>query len=173
MDLKLFYFFNNLAGQSRVFDVITVFFAEYSQYFLVALFLLLLYFSGYTKPEKLRVFWVTITSIIISRYVVTELIRFFYPRPRPFAAYQVRQLLSDGNWSFPSGHSAFFFALAAAIYLYNKKWGTGFFIAAILISASRVIAGVHYPSDILGGMFVGMFSAYIVFYLAEKKFGKI
>ena len=59
--------------------------------------------------------------------------------------------------------------MAATIYLYNKKWGIGFFIAALLMNISRIVAGVHYPSDILGGMIVGVIVAYVVFYLAEKK----
>lgn len=168
LDINFFYFFNNLAGQYRFFDIVVVFFAEYFQYLLVAIFLLLLFFSKYAKQEKLRIFWVTIISTIVARLGVTELIRFFYHRPRPFVSYQAHQLLSQNGWSFPSGHSAFFFAMAMAIYLYNKKWGIGFFLAAVLMNISRIIAGVHYPSDIIGGAIVGMAIAYIVFYFAER-----
>ena len=50
--------------------------------------------------------------------------------------------------------------MATAVYLYNKKWGIGFFIATILITMSRVIAGVHYPSDILDGAAIGILVAY-------------
>ncbi len=168
MDINLFYFFNNLAEQSRIFDAIVIFLAGYFQYLLVAIFLMFLFFSGYAKPEKLRIFWVTVISVIVARFGVTELIRFFYHRSRPFVTYQVHQLLPENGWSFPSGHSAFFFAMATAIYLYNKKWGVGFFLAAILMNISRIIAGVHYPTDIVGGAIVGMAVAYIVFYFAEK-----
>lgn len=167
LDIKLFYFFNNLAEQSRIFDALVIFLAGYFRYLLIAIFLLLFYFWQYARREKLRIFWVTVISIIIARLGAVELIRFFYHRPRPFVAYQVHQLLSENGWSFPSGHSAFFFAMATAIYLYNKKWGTGFFLAAILMNISRIIAGVHYPSDILGGAIIGMAVAYIVFYFAE------
>ncbi len=168
MDINFFYFLNNLAGQYRIFDTLVVFFAEYFQYLLIAIFLLLLFFSKYAKQEKLRLFWVTVVSTIVARLGVVELIRFFYHRSRPFVTYQVHQLLSENGWSFPSGHSAFFFAMAMAIYLYNKKWGIGFFLAAILMNISRIIAGVHYPSDIISGAIVGMAVAYIVFYIAER-----
>lgn len=168
LDLNIFYFFNNLAGESRIFDILAIFLAGYFQYFLIAIFLLLLFFSGYAKREKLRLFWVTMISITVARLGVVELIRFFYHRPRPFIVHQVHQLLSENDWSFPSGHSAFFFAMAMAIYLYNKKWGIGFFLAAILMNINRIIAGVHYPSDIIGGAIIGMAVAYIVFYFAEK-----
>jgi len=168
-DIKLLYFLNILAGKSQIFDFLTIFLASYLQYFLVAAFLLLLYFSVYSKREKLTIFWVTAISVVVARLGVTEIIRFFYHRPRPFLTYQLYPLISENEWSFPSGHSTFFFAMAAAIYLYNKKWGIGFFIAALLMNISRIVAGVHYPSDILGGMVVGIVVAYVVFYIAEKR----
>lgn len=169
LDIKIFYFFNNLAGQSRLFDAFVIFSAKYFQYFLILIFLVLLYFSKYLKQEKIRILWVAVVSAVIARLGVTEIIRFFYHRPRPFVAHQVHQLLSDNEWSFPSGHSAFFFAIAAAIFLYNRKWGIGFFLMAVLINISRVIAGIHYPSDILGGFIVGAAVACAVFYFAARK----
>lgn len=169
LDIKLLYFLNNLIGKSHFFDVLIVFFASYLQYFLVAAFLLILYFSAYSKREKIYIFLTTVVSVIVARLVVTEFIRFLYHRSRPFIDHQLHTLISENRWSFPSGHSAFFFAMAAAIYLYNKKWGAGFFIAAILMNISRVIAGVHYPSDILGGLIVGILTAYVVFYFVESK----
>ncbi len=110
--------------------------------------------------------------MIVARLGVTELIRFFYHRPRPFVAHQVHPLFFDNAWSFPSGHATFFFAMATAIYFYNKKWSIGFFIASILMTLSRIIAGAHYPSDIIGGMAIGMAVACIVFYIAERQKAK-
>ena len=167
-DIKLLYFLNILAGKSQIFDFLTIFLASYLQYFLVAAFLLLLYFSVYSKREKLTIFWVTAISVVVARLGVTEIIRFFYHRPRPFLTYQLYPLISENDWSFPSGHSAFFFAMAMAIYLYNKKWGVWFFIAAILMNISRIVAGVHYPSDILGGAVVGIAVGCLVVYFAKK-----
>lgn len=172
LDVKLLFVLNNLAGQSRIFDALTIFLASYLRYFLVVAFLLFLYFSAYSRREKLYLFWVTTISIIVARLGITEIIRFFYHRPRPFLVYQLHPLISENKWSFPSGHSAFFFAMATAIYFYNKKLGIGFFIAAILMNISRIVAGAHYPSDILGGMIVGVIVAYVVFSLAERKKAK-
>ena len=174
LDVKLLYLFNNFAGKSQIFDTLIVFLAEYLQYVLVAVFLMLLYFSVYSRREQLYIFGVTTISIIIARFGITEIIRFFYHRPRPFLIFSISKLLSNGwfysdtEWSFPSGHSAFFFAMAMAIYLYNKKWGVWFFIAAILMNISRIVAGVHYPSDILGGAVVGIAVGCLVVYFAKK-----
>jgi len=171
-DIKLFYFFNNFAGKSALFDALIVFLVSYFPLIIIAAFLLLLYFSAYAKKEKLNIFWATFVSAVAARFVITEIIRFFYYRPRPFLAHELNQLIytSVNTGSFPSGHSAFFFAMATAVYLYNKKWGSGFFIAAILMNVSRVIAGAHYPSDILGGAAIGMLTGFVVYKLWQKYF---
>lgn len=173
LDVKLLYFFNNLTGKFQIFDTLVVFLASYLEYSLVAVFFLFLYFSGYSRQEKIHIFWTTAISVSVARLGITEIIRLFFHRPRPFAVLQVHQLFSENEWSFPSGHSAFFFAMAMAIYLYNKKWGVWFFVGAILMNLSRIITGVHYPSDILGGIIVGILVAYATFYLVEKRDAKV
>src|SRR3989338_5512418 len=157
LDIKLFYFFNNLVDKFQIFDTLVVFFAAYLQYFL-----------AYSKRKKLYILAVTTFSSIFARLGVTEIIRFFYHRPRPFITYQIHQLIPENGWSFPSGHSAFFFAIAMSVYFYNKKWGIGFFVGATLMNISRIIVGVHYPSDILGGAIVGVIVSFIVFRITKK-----
>lgn len=169
LDIKILYFLNNLAGKNLFFDDLIIFFASYLQYFLIFAFILFLYFSTYQNKEKFNIFLTTVISVIISRVVITEIIRFFYHRPRPFLEYRLNTLLLSDKWSFPSGHSAFFFAMAVAIYFYNKKLGIGFFIATVLMNISRVISGVHYPSDILGGAIIGITIAYSIFYFIERQ----
>ena len=176
LDLQLLYLLNGLAGQSPFLDGVIVFLASYLAYLVAAVFLAFVLFSSYARREKLELLLVAGISTFVARFGVTELIRFFYHRPRPFMTLLVHrvfdpvtgQLLADNAWSFPSGHATFFFALATAVYLYNKKWGTGFFIAAIAITLGRVAAGVHYPSDIVGGALIGGVVAYGTFYFARK-----
>ncbi len=168
LDTQLFYLFNNLAGQSSAFDGIVVFLASYLPYLVVLIFLALVFFSQYQKREKWELLLVVGISALVARFGVTELIRLFIHRPRPFLSLPVHQLLTDSAWSFPSGHATFFFAMATAVYLYNKKWGTIFFIATILITVSRVIAGIHYPSDIVGGALIGIMVAYVTFYFVRR-----
>lgn len=168
LDIQLFYLLNSIAGQSRFLDGIIVFLASYLAYLLPVMLLAFVFFSQYSKREKWEIFFVAAISSIIARAGITELIRSFYHRPRPFVDLPVHQLLMDSAWSFPSGHATFFFALSTAVYLYNKKWGVGFFIATILMTMSRVVAGVHYPSDILGGAVIGIGVAYVTFFLVRR-----
>lgn len=161
-DIQLFHLLNGLAGQSELVDGLIVFFASYLAYLLPAVLLALVVFSGYQKRVKIDLLLTAAAASIVARAGVTEVIRYFYHRPRPFSVLEANQLLTDLAWSFPSGHATFFFALSTAVYLYNRRWGTGFFAATTLITVSRVIAGVHYPSDILAGAIIGVLTAYFI-----------
>jgi len=163
IDTNLFLTLRGFVGQSALGDAIVIFFAEYFAYALVAAFCPLLLLSKYATRKKIEIFLTVCLSVVISRFVVTEIIRLFCHRLRPFAAYGFHPLIPENAYSFPSGHAAFFFAMGAAIFCYNKKWGFGFFAAAVIMGIARVMAGVHYPSDILGGMVVGTLTAAIVY----------
>ncbi len=111
-----------------------------------------------------------IAAVILSRLVFTEIIRHFYPHLRPFLFYKFTPLIYDYANSFPSGHAAFFFALAAIIFLFHKKWSIAYFAGTLIIVLSRIMAGVHWPMDILGGLVVGISSAALVHFLIKKIF---
>ena len=168
LDTQLLFFFNNLAGQSSLVDSAIVFLATYLAYILIILFLGLLFFSAYQRREKIEILLVTGLSALVARFGITEVIRFFIHRPRPFVTFNLHPLVAESSYSFPSGHAMFFFAMATAIYLYHKKWGTAFFIGAALICAARIAAGVHYPSDILGGAIIGATTAYFIYFFTQK-----
>jgi undecaprenyl-diphosphatase len=135
---------------------------------LIILFFAFLFFVKKENKEKINIFLITVFSAVVARLGVVELIRLFYHQPRPFVIHNVHQLFPESGYSFPSGHSAFFFAIAMAIYFYNKKLGIFFLVAAIFMNVSRVIAGVHYPSDIIGGVIVGIITAWIINFLATR-----
>ncbi len=169
LDTQVFYALNSLAGQSSFVDGAIVFCASYLAYILAVLFPVLVFFSQYSKREKWELLLVPGAAALVSRFGVAELIRFFYHHPRPFVGLPgVHALFTDSSWSFPSGHATFFFALSTAIYLYNKKWGTWFLVASVVVTLGRVMAGVHYPSDILGGALIGVAVAVGVVYGARR-----
>jgi len=81
----------------------------------------------------------------------------------------VRQLIfHESSGSFPSGHAAFSFAVAMGVYYYYPKTSILFFLASIAMGLGRVSAGVHWPSDILGGAVVGIFSAWLIDFIIKK-----
>ncbi len=175
MDYYLFQQINNLAGHFKLLDSIGIFFAAYFQYLLAGALLVFL-FLGKTREEKIknyRLVGLAFLAAIVTRLGLGEIIKRLINRPRPFEIYQVHQLLPyDPGLSFPSGHAMFFFGMSMAIYLYNKKLGWLFFVGSVLIFVARVFAGVHYPSDILGGAAVGIFGGWLVVKIFNKIFKK-
>lgn len=160
MDLYLFNFLNQFAWRWEVLDVLAVFAAKYSGYVLIAVLLLFL-------AKNYKRYWPLVAkafgAAVLSRFVITEIIRWVWERPRPFVENPVNLLLShEATASFPSGHAAFYFAIAAVVCFYNKRAGLAFFAGAFLISLARVFAGLHWPSDILAGALVGILSAWLV-----------
>lgn len=172
LDIQIFHLLNGLAGQSLALDAIIVFCASYLAYGIVAAFLIFLYVADYPWRQKIEIAWAALIATILSRGIITEVIRYFFPRERPFTALgldKAHTLLTDPASSLPSGHATFFFALSTVVYLHDKKWGMGFFALTLAITLGRVAAGVHYPSDILAGALIGVFCGYLV-YLAARRF---
>ncbi len=156
LDAALVSFLHGFTGVSSALDASIIFFAEYFPFLVGGALAVLLYRSGRSRIQQIHIFCVAVIAAVIARVGVVELIRVFYERPRPYVTLKLVPLISESSWSFPSGHAAFFFAFAAAIYQYNKHWGNWFFVAAISISLARIASGVHYPSDILGGALAGI-----------------
>ena len=72
-----------------------------------------------------------------------------------------------GSKSFPSSHAANSMAFALFVGWQYKKMLTLLITVAVLVGISRVYVGVHYPSDVLGGMAAGLFIAGLVRYSYE------
>jgi len=166
LDYLIFQKINSLAAQCSWFDKLMVFLAEYLIYLMAVFGLVYLFFTYQKKwKELLKVF----LAIILSRLIITEIIRFFYYRPRPFLTHQVNNLVShDISGSFPSGHIAFIFPLIYFLALANKKIGITFIILGVLMGIARIYVGIHYPLDILCGIIIGVFSGWIMEKIAPK-----
>jgi undecaprenyl-diphosphatase len=63
-------------------------------------------------------------------------------------------------FSFPSGHTAAAFLMATLIGHFFPVLLVPVYIWALLVGVSRICLGVHYPSDILAGLFIGVLCAF-------------
>lgn len=84
------------------------------------------------------------------------------PRPYILDGVRVLTMTIPRDAAFPSEHSALLFALATVVWQRNRKWGVVYFVAAGLVGWGRVMAHVHYPGDILGGMAIGVGVGWVV-----------
>ena len=81
----------------------------------------------------------------------------------------VRLLIQNPkDFSFPSGHTLASFETAVSIFLYNRKWGVPVIVLASVIALSRLYLFVHFPTDVLSGMALGIFIGWYVHRTIEK-----
>jgi undecaprenyl-diphosphatase len=182
MDFYLFHFLNQWASQWLCLDTLAIFLAKYLGGLLILLLLAWLSWDLVFRKEKyqrtIKVIGLSLGAALFGRFIIVEIVRWLYFRPRPFVAEQVNQLVEhSASGSFPSGHAAFFFALSTVIYLYNKKAGWAFFAASFLIGLSRVFVGIHYPLDILAaaliGIFLGWLTSRFFFRIQKRKISQV
>ena len=73
-----------------------------------------------------------------------------------------------GDKSFPSGHTIASFEACTVLMLANKKMGIPATILAILIAFSRLYLYVHYPTDVIVSVFLGMLLGFIGYAIAKR-----
>jgi len=79
-------------------------------------------------------------------------------RARPFVTHPHSELLISHarDPGFPSDHATGAFAMAMALWFYDRVIGGLAFVLAAIVAFARVYVGVHYPSDVVGGALIGI-----------------
>lgn len=165
LNIKIFYLFNNLAGQSIFWDKFWVFCTDYLGVAMIAITLILITKDNWTeildrncKKILHNKNLILIFASSITTFIVVKIIKVLVYAPRPVLVLEsVRTLVTEnGLDSFPSLHSAFYMALALSVYFYNKKAGVLLLILGTIVAVSRVVVGAHYPFDVIVGVIIGV-----------------
>jgi undecaprenyl-diphosphatase len=124
--------------------------------------------TGYIKDDKMMMRNGVKTGVSIGLSAVLSYgLKYAVNRPRPFVQYpnDIIKRTDVGPYSFPSGHTTTAFATATALTLSTKKWYVAVpsYAYACAVGYSRMRLGVHFPSDVLGGMVLGIGSSLLVF----------
>lgn len=170
LDLNIFHFLNSFIHISTVIDTLIIFFSQYYVFVVGLIFLITIYKLPKSKKERIKILLFTVGITGIVRFGIMELIHLFDQRLRPFIELSAPHLFVVHAYSFPSGHTTFVFALATVAWYYHQKTSYFIFVSGLIIGIARIMAGVHYPSDILGGIIVGVVSAYVLVLIAQKLF---
>jgi undecaprenyl-diphosphatase len=93
-------------------------------------------------------------------------------RTRPISElYNFKFLISlPKSYSFPSGHTTSSFAAFGVCWFMKAKYKYWVLLLSVLIAFSRLYLHVHYPSDVLGGIILGLTSAKIGVSIVETYF---
>jgi undecaprenyl-diphosphatase len=117
-----------------------------------------------------RIGFMALVAIILGAVLGEGILKHLVKRIRPSADIPAMKLLITKplSFSFPSGHTTSSFAAAGILFRYFKKYAIGFFILASLIAFSRLYLYVHYPTDVLAGVVLGLICSRITISLFNK-----
>lgn len=143
-------------------EALIIFLAEY-----------LIFFSALTIPylwwrrEKHSLIRIAVT--VILAYALSEILKALFYVPRPFIAGGFEPLFPhEPDGSFPSSHVSALAALAGAIFFQERALGIVLVVMAGIMGIGRVLTGVHYPLDIVGGMVLGLGIAALMKFLHDR-----
>lgn len=140
--------------------------------FLVLLSLALMVYRPTRRFGTAMLFGVAIGALFTNVFLKVAI-----ARPRPYADensifYQLWLLVGqnvESDKSFPSGHTTAAFSTMTALFLMgNKKYSWTAFIFAFLMGLARIYLVVHFPSDVLGGIIVGLVAGCLGALIASK-----
>lgn len=112
-----------------------------------------------------------LASSIVTSGLITTGIKYIANRNRPYKSYGfIVQKAKTGEYSFPSAHTSFAFATATSLSLSYPEWYVIIpsFTWAATVAYSRMYLGVHYPSDILGGIVIGVGTSFLTYFLFNE-----
>ena len=150
--------------QNPLLDKIMVFFTSLGDNGIIWIILLIVLLSG----KKTRNKGVVLLITVITVFILTNYLKEEFHRVRPYEYMNfIPKVKTSGTSSFPSAHSAVAFAVFGVYYFYNLRYKYMVGAIALIIAVSRFYLEVHYFTDVLAGMALGLTVSYILFHINE------
>ncbi|WP_315073549.1 phosphatase PAP2 family protein [uncultured Clostridium sp.] len=114
---------------------------------------------------------IVILTLIISTIVGEGIVKHIVRRIRPYNGKNNSNILisKPTTYSFPSGHTLSSFAVAEMLSMYLNKYTTIFIVIAFLIAVSRIYLYVHYPTDVIAGVIIGVLCSKMIFIILHER----
>lgn len=127
-------------------------------------------------PRRTRIWGICVLVCLTVDFLLGEgLLKHLFLRQRPCIVQPIDDMLIaiPHTTSFPSGHSASSFTSATALFLNNRRAGIAAYVLASLIAFSRLYCYVHFPTDILCGILLGISVAVFLTPRLKRRFSSI
>jgi undecaprenyl-diphosphatase len=162
LDTALFYFFN-VKLQNGFFDLLMPVLTNLG-YWRIPLGLMVILLLVFGKRKGRVTVLLLVVGIALSDQLCNSFLKPLIQRIRPCNVLENIHLLVNCTraYSFPSSHAMNIFTGCLLLSYSYRKIRLLLFIIAILVSYSRVYVGVHYPFDVLAGVVLGIFCAFII-----------
>lgn len=120
-------------------------------------YLLYLLYIHLSYPALFKAALWTVLIAFAIEFPVYLILKNSIRRVRPFNAHaDVENMVYPiDEFSFPSGHTSVAFLVATIVSYFTPFLTIPLFVFAFFVGLSRIYLGVHYPSDILGGIVHG------------------
>ena len=151
MNEKIFFFFNDLAGENALLDKLMVFGGVNLIYLMFLVAGVIVAYALYKREYYRAGLFVAVLALT---FVLLQLLAFTHVNERPYIEYDVTQLVErEPSRSFPSNHAGAAFAIAlGSIFITKPKAALALLLAAVAVGTSRIFTGLHHPIDIGGSI---------------------
>ena len=165
-NLTLFHIINGFAGRNYLLDTAMIFAAQDIIYFFCVYLVYLWFAKSKYRQEVLFAGYGALIGLGIN-FIIT----LFYFHPRPFMIPTGMLLIPHlPETSFPSDHATLMLAISLMFLTFKELRSKGaiLFVLSFISGLARVYAGLHFPMDIAGSLFVALFSVSLL--LALKRY---
>lgn len=113
---------------------------------------------------------ILLVALAINAILCNVVLKPLVARIRPYDVLGLQLLIpKPTDFSFPSGHTSAAVTMAGVFCRKERRLGILASIFAVIMAFSRLYLSVHYPTDILGGIFVGLISSFLSVKFFEKR----
>lgn len=125
-------------------------------------------------PKTRRTGFMVGAALLMGLIVCNIILKPVIARPRPYDVRGIMPYLASvqSDFSFPSGHTIACFECATVLFIRYRKWGIAALVVAALVSFSRMYLYLHYPSDVMVSIVLGVFFGWLACVIINKIYAR-